>query len=109
MASAVSNQYTNVDLTSQVTSITSTGGILENIVSDVMILTQMAFSGLRAFLSIMLSIALFSLTLTQIFPFITTSPLAVALLAVFQIAIWLLYAKFIMDLFYKPSPGTSDF
>jgi hypothetical protein len=57
----------------------------------------------------MLSIALFSLTITQIFPMITTSPMAMGLLVVFQIGIWLLYAKFIMDLFYKPAPGTSDF
>ena len=109
MASAVNNSYTNVDLTTQVNQITGTGGILANLVSDVMILTTMAFSGLRAFLSIMLSIGLFSLTITQIFPMITTSPMAMGLLVVFQCAIWLLYAKFILDLFYKPSPGTSDF
>lgn len=109
MSQAVNNSYTNVDLSTQVTQITGGGGILESLISDVMILTTMAFSGLRAFLSIMLSIGLFSLTITQIFPFITTSPMAMALLVVFQIAIWLLYAKFIMDMFYKPAPGISDF
>ena len=109
MAQAVNNSYTNVDLTAQVPAITGSGGILASLVSDVMILTTMAFSGLRAFLSIMVSIAFFSVTITQIFPFIKDSPMTTALLVVFQCAIWLLYAKFILDLFYKPSPGTSDF
>jgi hypothetical protein len=108
MSAAVNNSMTNVQLSSQVSDITGAGGILQNLVSDVMILTTMAFSGLRAFLSIMISIGIFSLTICQIFPFITTSPMAMAFLVVLQVAIWLLYAKFIMDMFYK-APLQVDF
>ena len=97
MSAAVNNSMTNVQLSSQVSDITGAGGILQNLVSDVMI-----------FLSIMISIGIFSLTICQIFPFITTSPMAMAFLVVLQVAIWLLYAKFIMDMFYK-APLQVDF
>lgn len=104
-----SDQYQNVDLSQEVTSISNTSGLLGDILTYAMILVQLAIATIKILLSIILSVGIFSIALVMIFPFLTQSPMALALLGVMQIGIWILYAKFFSDLFYMKAFTTTEF
>jgi hypothetical protein len=104
-----SAQYSNIDLTSQFTSINGVGGVSETSVVDIVSITlQIAISALFLFLKCVLSIAAFSVIIAQVFPWIVMAgATGIAFLVLIQFAIWAMYLLFIFTLFYKPSldPG----
>lgn len=108
-------QYQNVELSSTVTSTTSTGGLLADITSAGTLLGNLMISGLRLFLQLLLSIGAFSLVIASAYPWMvkfsdgSINTVGVAALGLLQVGIWLIYTKFIFDMFYKPVPGSDDF
>lgn len=106
---AASNaQYTNIDLQTQMTGITNSGGILNQIVDLATAATQIALASLVLLGKCLLSIALFSVVLAQVFPWIVQAgAIGIAFLVVMQFAIWIMYLLFIFTMFYRPSgdPG----
>ena len=93
---------------SQFSTITAAGG-LGNPVLDILAFGyQAAIASLSLILKCLLSIAAFSVVLSQIFPWIVQAgAIGVAFLVVIQFAIWAMYLLFVFTLFYKPSldPG----
>jgi hypothetical protein len=108
-------QYQNVDLSANVTSTTSSGGLLADIVSAGTLLGNLMVSGLRMFLQLLMSIVAFSWVIAIAYPWMVHMPdgsmnkMGIAALGVIQVGIWLIYTKFIFDMFYKPVPGSDDF
>ena len=111
------NQYSyqNFDLSKQVPVATNTGGLLGDIASTLGAMSDMLLSGLRMFLALLVSIGAFSVVLGSVYPWMVTNPdgtvntFGVAILGVIQVAIWMIYVKFIYDTFVKPPIGVSDF
>jgi hypothetical protein len=105
IATAPSNaQYGNVDLNSEMTSISSVGGLTALGVDIVSIATQMAYSAFLLLIKVMMSVAIFSLVIAGIFPWIAATPLGLSFLVILQFTIWFMYLLFIFTLAYKPSP-----
>ena len=105
IAAGNSQQFGNIDLTSQMTSVSGSGGLWAQIVDIATITLQLAVSSLFMFLKFVIGIAAFSIILASIFPWITMAGAAgVAFLVVIQFAIWTMYAIFIFTVFYKPGP-----
>jgi hypothetical protein len=103
--SASNNQYAAIDLGSQMGKISDSGGILETAVDTVSATVQLAISALILILKCLLSIALFSVVLSQVFPWIVQAgPIGAAFLILMQFAIWLMYVLFIYQVFYRPGP-----
>lgn len=103
--SASNNQYSNIDMSTQITSINNTGGLFAQIVDIVSASTQIAISALRLLGECLLSIGLFAVVLAQVFPWITDAgAIGVAFLVALQFAIWTMYAIFIIATFYRPGP-----
>jgi hypothetical protein len=108
-------QYGNVKLEATVTSTANTGGLFSDITSAANLLGNMMVSGLRMFLELLKSIGMFSLVIATAYPWMVTMPdgsanvVGIAALGVIQVGIWLIYTKFIFDLFFKPGLGTADF
>jgi len=98
------SEWQNIDLGQHVTSISNTGGLLQDVLSSGSLFVTMAIGALQAIVSIVQSIVLFSATLMQIFPLLSSSPFALLLLVPLQIGIWVLYAKLAYDMFYTKSP-----
>ena len=107
--------YDSVKLEDEVPMATNTGGLLSDVASTLGVMTDMMISALRLFLTLLLSIGLFAVVLMQIFPWIVTNSdgsgnaYGYAILGLLQVGIWILYMKFIFDLFYKPPMGSTDF
>jgi hypothetical protein len=100
----VASQYQNVDLEQQMTGISSTGGFLGPFVSSALIIVEVGISALKTVLSIILTVASFGTTLMLIYPFLWGSPGAIAVIGIAQIIVWLLYALFFYQQFWKPAP-----
>lgn len=101
-------QYTNIQLQSNFDSINGAGGLTAPAVDVLSITIQMALSMLLMFIKCLLSIALFSVVLAQVFPWIVQAgAVGIAFLVLLQFAIWGMYMLFVFTLFYKPSldPG----
>jgi hypothetical protein len=105
-AIAPSNQqYGNVDLSTEMTNINSVGGLTALGVDIVSIATQMAFSAFLLLMKVLMAIAIFSLVLNGIFPWIAAAGApGIAFLVIIQFTIWFMYLLFIFTLAYKPSP-----
>jgi hypothetical protein len=103
-----SNQWNNVDIQNEVSSLSNTGGLFNQIIDIGTILLNIAISAMKIFVSMIMSVAVFSVALVLIFPILSTSPMAIAMLGVMQIGIWILYAKFGNDYFYLKAQGTTD-
>ena len=99
------NKYTNIDLSNELPKLNNAGG-LQNSISDILTVgTQMAIASIRLFGECLLSIALFSVVLSQVFPWVVQAgAIGVAFLVVIQVAIWLMYLLFIFQTFYRPGP-----
>jgi hypothetical protein len=95
-------QYQNVDLQEQVGGMNNTGGLFGGFISTLATLGLLAIQSIMMILSILATIAVFSLVLVHIFPFLSSSPFALAILGVTQIVIWLLYAWMYFLFTYKP-------
>ena len=99
------NQYANIDLNSQITQVTSTGGLTATIMNVATITLQIAVSALLLVLKCIVSIALFSAVLSQVFPWILQSgAIGQAFLVMIQFAIWFMYILFVFYAFYRPAP-----
>lgn len=99
--------YSNVDLSEQTEGLISEGGVLNTLINTATILYNIAFSAIRVLVSIIASIALFSVVLLLAFPFLNT-PIALAFLTVLQVGNWVLLGKFMSDYFYMKTIGTTD-
>jgi hypothetical protein len=107
--------YDNVKLEKEIPATTNSGGLLSDIASTLGVMTDMMVSALRMFLGLLLSLGAFAWVLNSIYPWICTnadgSPngIGYAVLGLLQVGIWVLYMKFIFDMFYKPPMGVDDF
>jgi len=102
---AINNQYSNIDLNTEMTQLSGTGGLFAGVVDIASATLQIAISALVLFLKLILSIALFSVVLSQVFPWIVMAgSVGLGFLIVIQFAIWTMYAIFIFTIFYKPGP-----
>jgi hypothetical protein len=99
----------NADLTKSISTSTNTGGWLSGISSAATWITDMALGAIKLLVSIIISIAAFSITINSIFPFIAQSSLGLLMLTAIQLGIWFIYTIFMIQLFAKPMPGTLDF
>jgi hypothetical protein len=97
-------EYQSIDLKSQVTELSNTGGLMQDLISYGSLFVTMAIGAIKAFISIIQAILLFSSTVMQVFPIFTDSPMVVALLVVFQLGEWILFSKLAYDMYYLKSP-----
>ena len=95
-------QYQNVDLETQIGGINNSGGFWGNAIAMATMAGVMAFQALMMIGSILATIAAFSVVLVFCFPFLQSSPFALAVLGVTQIVIWLLYVWMWFVMVYKP-------
>lgn len=97
--------YANIDLYSNMAGIGSSGGLTAQIMDIATIAAQVAASVLLLVLKCLISLAVFSLVLAQVFPWIVQAgAVGVAFLVVLQFAIWTMYLMFVFTIFYRPSP-----
>jgi hypothetical protein len=103
--SASNTQYSNIDLSANIGSVSATGGMTAQIVDIASIALQTAYSSLLLMIKCLISIAAFSVIVSQVFPWIAQAgPAGVAFLVVMQFAIWAMYLLFIFTVFYRPGP-----
>ena len=103
--SASNTQYSNIDLTANIGSVSAAGGMTAQIVDIASIALQTAYSSLLLMIKCLISIAAFSLIVSQVFPWIAQAgPAGVGFLVVMQFAIWAMYLIFIFTVFYRPGP-----
>jgi len=108
-------QYQNIDLGAEVTKTSSSGGLLQDLVGSASILGNMAIGALKIILQLLLSVGAFGFILAAAYPWMVTMPdggtntMGIAMLGLLQVGIWLIYTKFVFDIFYKPPIGVSDF
>jgi len=95
-------QYQNVDLEQQIGGINNTGGFWGNAITMVTMVGVMAIQSFMLIISILATIAAFSVVVIFCFPFLAASPFALAVLAVVQIIVWLLYLWMWFIMTYKP-------
>jgi hypothetical protein len=107
--------YQNADLTKQIPVVTNSGGLLSGIASTLGVLTDMMISSLKMMLTLLLSLVAFSGVLGMTYPWMVWYPdgtpniYGLAILALLQVGIYVLYTKFIFELYYKPTMGSVDF
>jgi hypothetical protein len=103
----------NADLTQTVPTISNSGGLLQSVTGTASILAQLAISCVKMLMDIVVSIAAFSITINNIFPFITAPDgggmLGVFMLAALQVGIWFAYVLFFVNLMAKPFPDSTAF
>lgn len=99
-----SNQFSNVQLAPQMNGISNTGGLMEDAIATSAALMEASIMILKTILSIIITVAAFSVTIVTVFPWLFGNPIAMALLAALQVMIWAAYAWFIFTIFYKPMP-----
>ena len=97
-------EYQSIDLKAQVNELSNTGGLMQDLLSYGSLFVTMAIGAIKALISIIQAILLFSSTVMQAFPIFTDSPFVVALLVAFQIGEWILFAKLAYDMYYLKSP-----
>lgn len=101
--------YSSIDLTAQINGVNSSGGLIDQAVNFIMdiatIAGQIAASALLLVIKCLISLALFSVVLSQVFPWIVQAgATGIAFLVVLQFAIWSMYLLFVFTIFYRPSP-----
>lgn len=102
------DKWQNVDLEEELPAMSNSGGLLEGLVTTVLAVLIMGIEILKVLMMIMLSIVAFSLVLYLSFPFLQV-PLVTAFLVIVQVGIYILYALFIWQIFYKPTPDPGYF
>ncbi len=107
-ATAVVNQWSNIEI-SDISDLQSTGGWGLTALATAEFFADMLLSAAIVFINILFSIVTIYPTVQLLFPWMLTSPQTIAFLALLQLGIWILYAKFMFDYFAKPSYGTDDF
>ncbi|MDD3961317.1 MAG: PKD domain-containing protein [Bacteroidales bacterium] len=107
-ATAVVNQWSNIEI-KDISDLQSTGGWGLTALATAEFFADMLLSAAIVFINILFSIVTIYPTVQLLFPWMLTSPQTIAFLALLQLGIWILYAKFMFDYFAKPSYGTDDF
>lgn len=95
-----SEEFSNVNLESEITSISNTGGWLDSVINSGTAFVTAAISSLKILVTMMMSIAFFSAAIVLMYPWLMASPIAIAILGIMQTAIWILYAKIFVDIMY---------
>jgi hypothetical protein len=98
------NQYTNIDLNENMQTLNAQGGMDLGIV-DAAILFNIGVAALKVIVTMLLSIALFAVVVASAFPWIVQAGnIGISFLVVMQCAIWTMYAWFVFNLYFKPTP-----
>lgn len=100
----IPSEYQSIDLKGQVNSLTNTGGAWQELISYGSVFITMTIGAVKAFFAILQAVLLFSVTVTQAFPILASSPFVLALIVAFQIGEWILFAKLVYDSYYLKSP-----
>lgn len=95
-------QYNNVDLSSQMYVQSNQGGLLEGLLSTITQLNNMAVQALETLLKIVNGIAGYPTIITNAFPWVQQSLLAMAFIGCLSVIIILLDAWFIFLMLFKP-------
>lgn len=95
----------NIDLSSSVTTVSSTGGILETISSDLYFAAQVAIGILKMAAIVVASVVFFSGVILAAYPALSASPQVVAFLVVMNLVIWAIYFATFFRWYYKPGVG----
>lgn len=98
----------NVALEASISQISSSGGLTFDVVSVGAILLTMMVSAIKMFIVILGSVAFFSLILLAAYPELMNSPQSIALLALLNLVIWIIYAMAWFRLTYKPMGTGGD-
>jgi hypothetical protein len=107
-APTASTQYSNIDLQTEITSVSSVGGGMTDVTQIGTILTDMAFGCIKMFIAMGLALVAFSVTIGIIYPWIPASQFGIALLVLMQLGIYIIYYMAFMRFVYKPL-GEGDF
>jgi hypothetical protein len=99
----------NADLSKSIPSASAGVGYGQTVIDTAAVMVQGLASVLFMILNMLFSLFAFSIIILQIFPFLTEIPLAVSMLALFQIGIYFSYVWFLYQLFAKPSSDTVAF
>jgi hypothetical protein len=95
----------NVALDASVTTIKSTGGFWDGVMSDVYLLTSVAIAAAKLIIIVAGSILLFAVVILAAYPALAASPQVVAFLAVMNVVIWAIYITTFFRWMYKPGVG----
>lgn len=95
-------QYNNVDLSTQLYTQSNQGGLLEGLLSTLTQLNNMAVQSVVTFLKILNGIAGYPTIITNAFPWVEQSPIALALVGCISVGIILLDVWFIFLIIFKP-------
>jgi hypothetical protein len=102
-----SSQYQNVDLQEQMGGISNTGGLLGTAINTALALLEIGILVLKLLISVILTVAAFSVVLLITFPWLAANPLVLVVIGGVQVVVWISYILFFFNLTYKPSqdPG----
>lgn len=95
----------NIDLSSSVTTVSSSGGIVESILSDAYFAVQIAIGALKMAIVVVASVLFFSGVILAAYPALSASPQVVAFLVVMNVVIWAIYYATFFRWYYKPGVG----
>lgn len=98
------SQYQNVDLSAQMDGVSNTGGFLGTIVSTAVALIGIGIMVLKLLISIIITIAAFSVVLLVTFPWLANNPLALVVIGGIQVVVWVSYILWFYGVTYKPTP-----
>jgi hypothetical protein len=82
----------------------NTGGLLDGAIATAVQLIEMSIMVLKMIISILITVAAFSVTLLILFPWMAGNIYLLAALGAIQVVIWLAYAWFFFTIIYKPMP-----
>ena len=101
----VSNsQFMSIDFLNQTQDVTDSGGLTATLVNISTIILQITVSILLLVIKCLAAIAVFSLVINAVFPFIAASAYGAAFLVMLQFVVWTIYLWFIFTMYYKPGP-----
>lgn len=103
------NQFTNVNLEDEIQQMGNTGGGLDDLVNLGTFFLTSAAASLKVFITMCLSIGAFGAAVLLMYPWLAQSALVLAIISLLQTVIWILYAKFIYDIFYVKSQFATEF
>lgn len=102
------NAYMNIELTT-ISNLQGAAGLTGDIIATATIFVDMALTALGIFGFMLFSLITIYPTIQLLFPWMLQSAQTIALFALIQIGIWIMYVLFIYQTWYKPTIGTADF
>lgn len=102
------NAYMNIELTT-ISNLQDAAGLTGDIIATATIFVDMALTALGIFGFMLFSLITIYPTIQLLFPWMLQSAQTIALFALIQIGIWIMYVLFIYQTWYKPTIGTADF